>query len=413
MSVKMGAQILSLSAPASSSTQAYDVRLTGSDGIEADDRAAVSTDATRAVVGVVSDPAESTAVTGGPTLLAQALDALERQVTVRPLTLMPDDAKDLAELSALIVDNPPGLTPEMRTALTSWVQRGGVALALLGPRAVETQLGSNLEPFARGRVPWESTSSKGVDPRSAGPFGKEAESLTDLGARARARLAGTEMPGAIVTARWSDTEPWAVELELGMGLVMSVSLPSSPAESDLALRPGLLALLDRALTEASHRSGSRSSVVGTPWVFRADSEVSIQGPRGKVEPISGGEHTGAPSGPLLIATSDLQGRYRVRVDGEEHERIVWIDPDEVTRTSELAKSDPLALTTGNSPVDADISPETALFVLLLFAGEIGLRAFGRWRARRPGQSAPWRGDRATTGQSGEVHPKEPRAGTAA
>jgi hypothetical protein len=72
----------------------------------------------------------------------------------------------------------------------------------------------------------------------------------------------------------------------------------------------------------------------------------------------------------------------VRVDGEEHERIVWIDPDEVTRAPELPKANAAALTTGSSPVDADISSETALFILALFAGEIGLRAFGRWRARR-------------------------------
>ena len=110
-------------------------------------------------------------------MLEQALSALEGQLLVRPLPVAPDDARDLEGHAALMLDDPAGLTPETRAAITSWVERGGVALALLGPRASLAQLGSTLEPFARGAVRWETTQAKGIDPRTAEWFGAEAQSF--------------------------------------------------------------------------------------------------------------------------------------------------------------------------------------------------------------------------------------------
>ena len=69
-----------------------------------------------------------------------------------------------------------GLGPGVGDAVVAALARQGAGLA---------QLGSTLEPFARGAVHWESTKAKGIDPQSLQWLGTEAQSFRELAARGR------------------------------------------------------------------------------------------------------------------------------------------------------------------------------------------------------------------------------------
>jgi hypothetical protein len=112
-------------------------------------------------------------------VLEQALKRSEA-CAIRPQTLVPEDPKELSSLAAIVLDDPAGIAPEARLALSEWLTRGGVALALLGPRVDGAKLGATLEPFVRGEVSWRPTDAKGVDPKSVPWLGESATSLTEL-----------------------------------------------------------------------------------------------------------------------------------------------------------------------------------------------------------------------------------------
>jgi hypothetical protein len=132
-----------------------DVRLRDcADAIAADDVAPVLAAGGSLAVAVVTDAAAGRTATGGPTPVEQALAALRLEADVRPLALVPDRAEDLAPFGALLLDDPPGLGPEVRRALGAWLEKGGVALAALGPAAASAPLGATLEPFVVGAVRW-------------------------------------------------------------------------------------------------------------------------------------------------------------------------------------------------------------------------------------------------------------------
>jgi hypothetical protein len=374
-----------------------EARLTGADALAHDDRAPVSEEAAALAVGVLSDPATSSVVTGGPTILEQALEALGRELAVRPLAVLPDEAAELSRLAFLIVDDPSGITPEARAVLTSWLTRGGIALALLGPRAATAQLGSTLEPFVNGAVRWETLSGpgQGVTPAATTPrpaaavvgldvssvtwLGSEGGTLSDLAASGRARLDGVEPSGAKVTARWIDGRAFLVERQLGRGSVVTAGLPASVGLSDFALRPGFVALLAQLVDESERRTGPRRSPVGTSWVLPAVGQLKVTGPSGELEV----RETPAPNAEAprqVLATPEELGRYRVVIDKDTQIRIATIDAEEVLRTpGPIAEA---SRKSGASEARIDASPELALLVLFLVALEIGIRAAGTLRRRR-------------------------------
>jgi Mg-chelatase subunit ChlD len=358
-----------------------DARLDGSDAIEADDTTPVASHQGASSIALVSDPSTASVATGGTTLLEQALSALEGQLVVRPLPVAPDDARDLEGHAALLLDDPTGLTPETRAAITTWVERGGVAMALLGPRAAMAQLGSTLEPFARGGVRWEATEAKGIDPRSAQWMGAEAQSLSDLAARGRARLGGLEMPGAQVTARWDDGEPWLLETNLGRGLLVAAGLPTSVEQSDFALRPGFLALLTHVTEQALRRRGPRRSVAGTRWVFPASSSVEAIGPKGKAATLDSASADGKSD---RVVVPDLAGRWLLRVDGDPQLRLATIEAEEVLTLPQRLDEATRKKLEATREARIDASPQLALVVLALVALEIGLRLLGKFQRRAPG-----------------------------
>ncbi len=355
------------------------VAISGSDAIERDNQARVARELGELVVAVIADPSKASAITGGPTLLEQALGALDPSLTLKPLGSLPVAAEDLAGYAALVVDDPPGLSPESRTALTEWVERGGVALGLLGPSAASAQLAASAEPFARKGALWEqTTTSINLDVESVGWLGNEARSLADIDARGRVRLDAADLPGATIAGNWTDGVPWLFRRELARGLILTVGLPASIEHSDFSLRPGFLALLEATLEQARLRTGPRRSVAGSPWHFPSDAELAIEGPTGPLvlSPSAGGSKAQT----LVFPT--LTGSYDVEVEGKKETRLVVLDAEELIQPP-LDKDSPEArATTGAAGHEIDASPEWALLVLALLALELLVRVFGDQLKRR-------------------------------
>src|SRR5262249_7088919 len=121
--------------------------LTGPDAIADDDRAPVLEAGGALVIGIVSDPTTNRLATGGPPPAEQGLAALQADAQIRPIPIVPDQPDELATFGALLIDDPPGLTPECRRSIKPWLEHGGVALITLGRRAAAAPLGSTFEPI--------------------------------------------------------------------------------------------------------------------------------------------------------------------------------------------------------------------------------------------------------------------------
>ncbi len=354
------------------------LRLSGRDDLPEDDGAPVSSQSQSLEVAVSADPSSTGVSTGGPTLVEQALSALGGDIAVRPLAVLPDGAGALAEYAALILDDPGGIGPEARAALSAWVSRGGVLVALLGRRAESAVIGSTLEPFAQGPLPWEATKSKGLLASSIQWLGPEAAGLSDLAPRGRVRLEGA-VAGAKVVGRWDDDAPALLERELGRGLILTFGLPSSAADSDFALRPGFLALLDHVIGLAREHSGLRRGLPGVPFRFPATSKVEVRGPNGhllthEVESRAGNQ--------ALVFTPELAGRYEINGPDGKEERLVSFDPDELVALPRAVPEAQSVAAAAGRRRDVDASSEVAWIAAGLLALEVSLRAVRHvWRRR--------------------------------
>jgi hypothetical protein len=320
------------------------------------------------VVGVVSDPTRSSPSTGGRTLLEQALSALGEDIALRPLSVLPEDPAELSRLSALILDDPPGLGPEVREALTAWIARGKVAVAFLGRRVENVQLGSTLEPFAHGAVRWQQSPAQGLNTNTVAWLGPEAAALNQLAPKGRPLLEGADLPGARVLGRWQDGAPFLFERQLERGLVLTLGLSASADDSDLPLRPAFLALLDHILELARERSGPARSAVGTSWRFSASQHPELRGPGGALHSSEPAQDDGE-----RVFVPELAGRYLVKTVDGSHERAVTLDPQEVSaepRPSPVGS----AAAAGPAPSSGvDVSGEVVWLALGLVALELTLR----------------------------------------
>jgi hypothetical protein len=337
-------------------------------------------------IGVVADAATAAAQEGTATVIEQALSALavtgalgkERAGEVRPLSLMPEDAKEFATYAALIIDDPPGLTPEARNGLSEWLAGGGFAAAFLGPNVEAAQLGGSFEPFAHGALAWEATAATGIVD-SDGFLGDAGASLRELAPAGRLRLEGAQLDGSEVTLRWNDDVAWMLKRRVARGQVWTFGLPVSVAHSDLALRPGFLALLERFLHEAAQNNGQRVTDAGTAWRLQ-ESTRSVEGPAGKLEPTDTANQAqrrqGSP-GPAI------RGRYRViDANGEQHERIVTVDEAEVmSQPRTISKAQAPQTRQAGAPA-VEVAREFALLLLALVGCELALRFVSRLRLRR-------------------------------
>ncbi|HEX2872772.1 MAG TPA: VWA domain-containing protein [Polyangiaceae bacterium] len=370
--VQRGEQTLTLEAKPEPSAS---VELTGSDQNPDDDRAEVAPESRGLSLAVHVDTEVEAVATGGAPLLEQALHSLPYGVPVRPLPELPREAGELSDIAALFIDDPPGLTPETRGAIDSWLEGGAVAALFLGARAHDTQLGASLEPFLRGAVDWEpipATSS--VDIASLGWLGTEAESLKELAPKGRARLDTALLPGAEVVGRWSDGKVLLTRQERGRGLLFSVGLPVSVEVSDLPLRPAFLALLDHLVGEALRRRGPRASEAGTEWWFPTKGTLQVSGRSG---PLTLREADGQ-----RVVTPETTGRYEINLGGKTEARFIVLPAEEVLSVpkQDLPQAWRATQSTGAPQVDA--SPELGWLLLGLLALELGARFWRLVRERR-------------------------------
>lgn len=345
-------------------------RLLGSDAVKSDDVAPVLPEVGRGAIAVVADAADEAVATGGAPIVEQALSALKLDVDVRPIPAFPDRAEDLAGDLGVLLDDPPGLTPEQRHALAAFLDGGGVVLVALGPHAAVAPLGASLEPVLGHGVAWSETKATGADPSSAlGELAEPATSLTDLGATRRAVLAPEDASAFEATVKWTDGAPLVARRAMGRGEAWVVTLPFSVDASDLALRPAFLALLDAWVQAARMRAAPKRSEVGTPWRFPGAHSVEAQGPAG---PIPTTRDDGVPR-----LVPPLAGAYRVVVDGKGEARVASPALRELDFQPRPAAPSTSGAGMGERRASVDISGPIALALLALVAVEMGLRAWSR------------------------------------
>ncbi|MEI9950088.1 MAG: VWA domain-containing protein [Pseudomonadota bacterium] len=361
-----------------------ELELNGGDALKSDDRCPLAAESAALGVLVAADVSNASAETGGPPVLEQAVGALESSAALHPIAILPDDANEYRNNALLLLDDPGGITPEARGALVSFVERGGVAVAFLGPRVEQTPLGATLEPFVHGAVHWEAKATGDVNTASLAWLGPEASSLQDLKLRGRAGLSTTDLLGARILATFADGQPFLTKRELGRGALFTVALPTSVEHGNFPLRPAFLALLDYFLDEARTRRGATQSVAGSEWSFPLGATISIDGPRG---PLAVHERARAAGNAQKAATPTLAGRYTLRIDDRPEERVVTVDPIEITT---LPQKPPDSATQARANANAgsvDASPELGFVALALLALELGLRVFRRVTRERGVTSA--------------------------
>lgn len=358
------------------------VRLTGTDAIAADDEVPVASQGGPTAVAVVSDASLGGIETGGPPPIEQALDAIDEAQSIRPLPVVPDQADDLNGFSAVFLDDPPGLTPEARAAFRAWLDKGGVGVLFLGPRAGSAILGAAFDPFVPGPVRWSDKAPKGADPASA--FSIPAQGLDELAPKGRALTEARASEGATVLARWSDGAPLIMARPVGRGLAYVVTLPASAEMSDFPLRPAFLGLLDDALEAAKAHGSDRRISVGMTWSLPPGEAPQVLGPDGR--PVAPRDDGG---GRRLVP--ERAGLYQIRTGGQTEARIAEIAEAEVDLRPRAVAASAASETLGTSRASVDVSPYVAFLLLVVIAGEAALRLVQWRREAEPGTLAGYRG----------------------
>jgi hypothetical protein len=350
--------------------------LAGTDAIASDDRALVVTESGPAAIAVVGDKNDDAVTTGGAPVVEQALAALHVDMMVRPIPQAPDRREDTVAFAAMLIDDPPGFTPEQRHALAAFVERGGVLALALGKRAASAPIGATFEPFlsrAVGFTPVPGGSEKaGADPASGAPIlGEAAASLAELGAQGRATLAPDDVASFEPALKWSDGSVFVARRVRGRGEVWITTLPFSVDVSDFALRPGFLSILDAIVTDARERSAPMRGDVGVPWAFAGAHQIEAEGPAGPV----GSSHD---DGVLRISPS-LIGPYRIAVDGTKELRVAAPVQREIDLRPRAVVPAATSTSLGGGVSVVDVSWMIALALLGLVAAELVVRAATRTR----------------------------------
>jgi len=345
-------------------------RLLGADAVASDDVAPVLPEVGRGAIAVVADSADETVATGGAPIVEQALTALKLAIDVRPIPAFPDRTEDLAADLGVVLDDPPGLTPEQRHAMAGFLESGGLVLLAVGPHAAAAPLGASLEPLLGHGVTWAETKATGGDPATAlGQLAEPAHSLADLGANRRATLSAEDASALDVLVKWTDGAPLVARRTIGRGEVWVVTLPFSVDESDLALRPAFLALLDSWVSAARERAAPKRSDVGATWRFPGARAVEAVGPKGQLQV--------ARDDGVARVVPPLVGTYRLTVDGKAETRIAAPVARELDFRPRAAAPTAGGEGMGERHASVDISGQVALALLALVAAEIALRAWSR------------------------------------
>ncbi len=354
----------------------------GDDAIAADDVTPVLGAATAPSIGVVvadEGGLDEAVTTGGGPVLERALTALQGGVPVRPLASLPDRDADLAPFSALAVDDPAGFGPETRASLARWIDAGGVLLVALGPRAATPSLGSSFEPLLARPVRWERvTGPLGVDPLHAGPLGEGVEAAQNLAPLGRAVLDREDEGKLVVRSAFTNGASLLLTRAQGQGELWVSTLPFSPSQSDLPVRPSFLALLDAFVARARDRGAGARLNVGDAWTVGAADALEAR----RLDAL------GAPRGEALVAEASSDGR-RVRpgllgawlVDvvpkgGQAHREVRAVAPlpaEVELRPRKLAGAIAAGGASGLARQTTELGPALATVVVALAAIELVAR----------------------------------------
>jgi hypothetical protein len=158
--------------------------------------------------------------------------------------------------------------------------------------------------------------------------------------------------------------------------LLSFGLPGSADDSDFALRPGFLALLDYVIGLAREHSGQRRGLPGATFRFPAASRVEVLAPGGA--PLAH-EVEGTAERRMQVFTAEMAGRYRVRSSDGDEERVVTLDPEEILTQPQSARTSRAAEPLTGRRRDVDASPEVARVLVALLALEILLRMLRAFR----------------------------------
>jgi hypothetical protein len=357
--------------------------LTGGDAIPSDDHAPLVVESGPAALAVVGDRADESVATGGAPVVEQALGALHVDMAVRPIPQAPDRREDTAPFAAIVVDDPPGFTPEQRRALGAFVDRGGLLFVALGRRAAAAPLGASFEPFLGHAVGWsESTSASGADVASgAAFFGEAASSLADLAPKGRAKLADDDASSFEPLVKWTDGAALVARRARGRGEVWISTLPFTIDVSDFALRPGFLAMLDAFVAEARQRAVPRRGDVGVPWTFAGAQKLEVQGPGGAA--LAPSREDG-----VLRVVPAIAGAYRIAVDGAKETRVAAPIAREIDLRPRAVAESATSSKLGAGVAVVDVSWVVALVLLGLVAAELVARALGKPRREPPATPDP-------------------------
>jgi hypothetical protein len=173
-----------------------------------------------------------------------------------------------------------------------------------------------------------------------------------------------------VLARWKDGAPWLIERPMGRGLAFVLTLPTSVEESDLALRPAFLVLLESFIDAARSRNGAHRTEVGQPWAFEGAHSLEVaavtpDGP-GRKLPVTDEVRR-------KVVTPDRLGRYRITADGEKLTRVVAPVERELDFRPRAVAPSTRSTSLGDVRARVDLSSYLALGLLFLLVLEIGLR----------------------------------------
>lgn len=344
--------------------------LAGDDAIREDDSAPVVLEGGAASIAVVSESSQDGVVTGGAPAVEQALRALGLDLALRALPVLPDQPQDLALFAGIVVDDPPGLTPEQRRALAEYIEHGGVVMLGLGRRAATSPLGAGFEPVLARNPTFGASPAKGLGPSAKNAaFVDAVSTLGDLAPRGRATVAPEDLAKLDVDLAWSDGAPFLLRRTIGRGEVWVVTLPLRVDESDFPLRPGFLSILDTFAEEAKHHTAPRRVEIGAAWLFGGSSAVEIAGPGGPLKVLREG-------GAVRAAPTRL-GAYRISVDGRPETRVVAPAPRELDMRPRAVPPAARQTPLGDSQSKVDVSWVVALALLALVSVELVMRAFGR------------------------------------
>ncbi len=364
------------------------VRLTGHDAIAADDEAPAVVQAGPTAIAVVADDAEQASATGGAPIVEQALTALRLDLAVHPIPEPPEREGDLTDFVGLIIDDPPGLTPEQRHAVGAFVEHGGVLLLALGPRAAAAPLGASFDPVLAGAVTWSPSPVPGASADGVGSeLAESARSLLDLSPRGRATVTSDDAARLTPLARWKDGAPLFARRTLGDGDAWVSTLPFSVTQSDLPLRPAFLALLDAFTAAARVRAAPRRGDVGTTWSFASARPTKVVGPDGDV-PLATPHEGGGGAGALIVPARI--GAYRIGFGDRVEIRVAAPVETELDLRPRPVASAEAKGKTGGAHAEVDVSWIVALVLLALLAAELALRVWRRDTATpsRPAPGAP-------------------------